>query len=115
MTHSFPTRRSSELVAGKRHELVWPMPDGVKMVETERGSFIKNGDGYWAPSEEEIARRLNHEQDAIRFDVLYIGQAYGKDGSRNALDRLLKHERSEERRVGKECVSTCRSRWSPYH
>src|SRR3546814_13756997 len=28
---------------------------------------------------------------------------------RHALDR------SEERRVGKECVSTCRSRWSPYH
>src|SRR3546814_11033353 len=27
-------------------------------------------------------------------------------------DRL---DRSEERRVGKECVSTCRSRWSPYH
>src|SRR3546814_6242046 len=25
------------------------------------------------------------------------------------------HHRSEERRVGKECVSTCRSRWSPYH
>src|SRR3546814_3971434 len=24
-------------------------------------------------------------------------------------------ERSEERRVGTECVSTCRSRWSPYH
>src|SRR3546814_15558709 len=30
--------------------------------------------------------------------------------------RLLKLlRRSEERRVGKECVSTCRSRWSPYH
>src|SRR3546814_5304621 len=27
----------------------------------------------------------------------------------------LVHDRSEERRVGKECVSTCRSRWSPYH
>src|SRR3546814_15999101 len=24
-------------------------------------------------------------------------------------------ERSEERRVGKGCVSTCRSRWAPYH
>src|SRR3546814_18389343 len=24
-------------------------------------------------------------------------------------------DRSDERRVGKECVSTCRSRWSPYH
>src|SRR3546814_9488771 len=27
----------------------------------------------------------------------------------------LDEPRSEERRVGKECVSTCRSRWSPYH
>src|SRR3546814_21043270 len=27
----------------------------------------------------------------------------------------LRSIRSEERRVGKECVSTCRSRWSPYH
>src|SRR3546814_11326642 len=27
----------------------------------------------------------------------------------------LQYRRSEERRVGKECVSTCRSRWSPYH
>ena len=29
--------------------------------------------------------------------------------------RQRKLSRSEERRVGKECVSTCRSRWSPYH
>src|SRR3546814_20061718 len=28
---------------------------------------------------------------------------------------VLAGVRSEERRVGKECVSTCRSRWSPYH
>src|SRR3546814_20148076 len=28
---------------------------------------------------------------------------------------FLLTSRSEERRVGKECVSTCRSRWSPYH
>jgi len=39
-----------------------------------------------------MAQRLNDEQDAIRFQVFYIGQAYGKEGSRNALDRLLKHE-----------------------
>src|SRR3546814_13956082 len=30
-------------------------------------------------------------------------------------DKAAQIERSEERRVGKECVSTCRSRWSPYH
>src|SRR3546814_12526040 len=31
------------------------------------------------------------------------------------LARHLEHVRSEERRVGQECVSTCRSRWSPYN
>src|SRR3546814_15902352 len=31
------------------------------------------------------------------------------------VDREIAHARSEERRVGKECVSKCRSRWSPYH
>src|SRR3546814_11914481 len=31
------------------------------------------------------------------------------------LDALRRELRSEERRVGKECVSTFRSRWSPYH
>src|SRR3546814_4361736 len=30
-------------------------------------------------------------------------------------DHRRERPRSEERRVGKECVSTCRSRWSPYH
>src|SRR3546814_11965572 len=38
--------------------------------------------------------------------VLGIGQA---------IRRVIDVGRSEERRVGKECVSTCRSRWSPYH
>src|SRR3546814_17149966 len=33
----------------------------------------------------------------------------------NQLCSLANAARSEERRVGKECVSTCRSRWSPYH
>src|SRR3546814_20650631 len=33
----------------------------------------------------------------------------------NYLAQALGNNRSEERRVGKECVSTCRSRWSPYH
>src|SRR3546814_15121166 len=30
-------------------------------------------------------------------------------------ESLTGHPRSEERRVGKGCVSTCRSRWAPYH
>ena len=64
--------------------------------------------------------------------LLAIGNAPG-EASREALDEDLLHEsesvstddeeddfgfdefRSEERRVGKECASMCRSRWSPYH
>src|SRR3546814_4118498 len=34
-------------------------------------------------------------------------------GVGEALISMLDEKRSEERRVGKECVSTCRSRWSP--
>src|SRR3546814_10807012 len=44
------------------------------------------------------------------------GLGYDFSGSygRNAVAFFIGN-RSEERRVGKECVSTCRSRWSPYH
>src|SRR3546814_15371486 len=36
-------------------------------------------------------------------------------GVDDAVQRIAAYERSEERRVGKECVSKCSSRWSPYH
>src|SRR3546814_12754285 len=39
---------------------------------------------------------------------------YYRDG-RGSEWRLINDERSEDRRVGKECVSTCRSRWLTYH
>src|SRR3546814_16991961 len=41
-----------------------------------------------------------------------MGRRYGFDGG---YLRELARTRSEERRVGKECVSKCRYRWSPYH
>src|SRR3546814_7066103 len=42
------------------------------------------------------------------------GHQAGIAAGRRRVDRC-RDFRSEERRVGKECVSTCRSRWSPYH
>src|SRR3546814_6045244 len=43
-------------------------------------------------------------------------QATGRNSEMSMKMRVLfSTTRSEERRVGKECVSTCRSRWSPYH
>src|SRR3546814_18769050 len=38
-----------------------------------------------------------------------------KDETIAEVRAVFADERSEERRVGNECVSTCRSRWSPYH
>src|SRR3546814_16671900 len=45
------------------------------------------------------------ERTLVAFDALHD----------NAGMTVTLTGRSEERRVGKECVSTCRSRWSPYH
>src|SRR3546814_11067625 len=47
--------------------------------------------------------------------VRYQALAAELDKLATAGDTLPAGMRSEERRVGKECVSTCRSRWSPYH
>src|SRR3546814_2647870 len=43
----------------------------------------------------------------------HVGSRLSGQGQPAALAR--NSARSEERRVGKECVSTCSSRWSPYH
>src|SRR3546814_12347550 len=46
------------------------------------------------------------------YDRRWLEEAGSEDSNGRALWAL---GRSEERRVGKECVSTCRSRWWPYH
>src|SRR3546814_10318081 len=52
---------------------------------------------------------------------IYLPRARARDrpvarsAHRIVADRRRCRPRSEERRVGKECVSTCRSRWSPSH
>src|SRR3546814_18526526 len=79
-----------------------------------------------------IALALNNNRD-LRVAVLNIEKARAEyrirradlfpsvsaDASqtkqRNSAATSTNGIRSEERRVGKECVSTCRSRWSPYH
>src|SRR3546814_14655002 len=59
----------------------------------------------------DVERALHADEDVIgrtQADRPAPGKA-SAFGGHHALHR------SEERRVGKECVSTCRSRWSPYH
>src|SRR3546814_6596834 len=58
-----------------------------------------------------ICQHAWDERGDEKIDQRYIGddRIDDEDAARRNEDR------SEERRVGKECVSTCRSRWSPYH
>src|SRR3546814_3444827 len=59
------------------------------------------------------ARDLRLEVEALVVELLDVRDAAHE--SRKLLELRPLVVRSEERRVGKECVSTCRSRWSPYH
>ena len=65
---------------------------------------VSSRDGAWVPRADYDAalERLKDHEDSIR---IVLDEKCAKDE---------KH-RSEERRVGKECTSWCRSRWAPYH
>src|SRR3546814_20801346 len=65
------------------------------------------------PQREDLTRGIR-DNDDIAFDRRTgAAEQPGRLGEPGMQPKLL--ARSEERRVGKECVSTCRSRWSPYH
>src|SRR3546814_5174028 len=66
-------------------------------VRPEGGGEDRNGD----PEEQ-------REQQSAEAEAVEHQHPDGNQHDRQA-------GRSEERRVGKECVSTCRSRWAPYH
>src|SRR3546814_20791207 len=63
----------------------------------------------------DLCQRLEAVGGGDHVGALALEQRLG--GAPDRLGVVDHHhaERSEERRVGKECVSTCKSRWSPYH
>src|SRR3546814_18868349 len=88
-----PVARPRSLISGQRMEKIEWGPNWEEILGTE---FAK--------------RRKDKNFDKIQADI------YGQyeNTFMMYLPRLCEH-RSEERRVGTECVSPCRSRWSPYH
>src|SRR3546814_7795756 len=52
---------------------------------------------------------------AIRLDGALAWLVGERGQGFKQMAEMINNSRSEERRVGKECVSTCRSRWSPCH
>src|SRR3546814_4760448 len=67
---------------------------GIKLANPELDIWLVTGDG------DGMSIGGNHTMHLLR---------------RNLDCQIMLFNRSEERRLGKECVSKCRSRWSPYH
>ena len=96
----------------------------IEMVKSYSGKICEHSDVYFAKkgntlytgkicnprtkpfSEQELARQAKFRQARAAVKALTAEQktAYAEAFAR-----------SEERRVGKECIAVCRSRWSPYH
>src|SRR3546814_13214110 len=96
----------SSMTAGERKK-----PDLIKASRKQR---IAAGSGTTV---QDVNKLLKQHKDANR--IMKRVQKMGKKGMlRGGLGGLTgggNPFRSEERRVGKECVSTCRSRWAPYN
>src|SRR3546814_14717544 len=92
------------------------------VLQTAARAFAENG--YHRTSLEEIAARLGVSKPTIYYyaqnkdDLVAAIAARALDeivAAMDAAEQSSALSRSEARRLGKECVSTCRSRGSPYH
>ena len=76
---------------------------GVVMIRVPAGSFTMG-----SPESEDGHRAWERQREVTFGSDFYLGKTPVTQDQFAAV-------RSEERRVGKECWITCRSRWSPYH
>src|SRR3546814_19907890 len=91
-------------------------------IERQVGSEFSARSGAMRPPTFAYAGvRLWSDEPMIQIDpqTIIIGHLFSRGPPSRRIVSLSpgdgKRLSSEERRVGKECVSTCRSRWSPYH
>ncbi len=77
----------------QEHTVSWELPDGFSLKRDGELWYVADSSAnrHW-PSVSKMQARLNSDLRVVDFEVKYVGQSYGQDGSRNAIDRLLKHE-----------------------
>src|SRR3546814_5077280 len=73
-----------------------------------------DADGAGADHQQRLRHHVRHHGLEVSPDQLLV-RLDARQRARPRAGRQDDVRRSDERRVGKECVSTCRSRWSPYH
>src|SRR3546814_15849938 len=103
------------------------------LIQSRGHDWVKEGkvDARWSHSVQSSAAKLVKKLLPLARPQLLVFESDGRKGwsiaagptvlvrltvsLQERIASLVRIVRSEERRVGKECVSTCRSRWSPYH
>src|SRR3546814_1687096 len=80
---------------------------------TDKITTVRNGRAHMVQLGATIHSVLSMYEKQV--EAGQIDGAQAQSLARAWIDQLhISEQSSEERRVGKECVSTCRSRWSPY-
>src|SRR3546814_14873748 len=90
-------------------ELATPKPKTPEQALAMAREYFED----WLPSAQSFHRGFRHAVDDGDFKKAAFDLHQATERLYGCL--LLTLTRSEERRVGKECVSTCRSRWAPYN
>src|SRR3546814_17955816 len=85
-----------------------------------RLGMVGGGSGAFIGAVHRIAARIDDHYELVAGALSSTPEQSRQSGAELGLasDRIyddFRSMRTEERRVGKECVSTCRSRWSRYH
>lgn len=80
-------------VLDKDYDVALPIPRGMKLIDINGMVCLEDSESnrFWY-DELTITQQVNLQYEILGFDVKYIGQAYGSNGSRNCIDRLKKHE-----------------------
>lgn len=80
-------------VAGQPNEVTWEMPKGWTLQGEDDVFYLQDPEGTkYEFKDNEVYNALRRSGVDVNFDVQYIGQAYGDEGSRTAFERLKKHE-----------------------
>jgi hypothetical protein len=78
---------------GKNLEVIIDLPVGLNLAKRDGKFFLQDESGEeFFPDPSVLAAILKETHGIPQFKVKYIGQAFGSEGDRNALDRLTHHE-----------------------
>src|SRR3546814_18305091 len=98
-------------------EYAWRRGGPLSMAPSQLGVFAKSDPAQASANLEYHVQPLSLDKfgDPLhRFPAFTASVCNLRPTSRGEV-HITSADRSEERRVGQECVSTCRSRWSPVH